>query len=241
MENRAWRGENWCCVQNVCKELWYLSFSVYQSMWKRARGPCWRTDGTTIVFIVSIAPHLYSMPRSGFTISSSISRDIQSDSWGIRLTNRASADDTIDGSLSERESARCNVSEEALIEWFRFLFKNSSLSLRSIERHDLVLWHRPLDKAFEMPETIFQIHNQQVLKIGENPVSWCSILETVRYLSVIVLTFAFVKGLEKPEDLPACASPDVLSRHALRTRLEWWDGKSPIWIHENIWFRTWLL
>ena len=66
--------------------------------------------------------------------------------------------------------------------------------------------------------------------------AWQSMLETTKYLSVVLLAFAFVKDLDVCADLPLSQTLNLLSQNDLVLQLNAWNGKSRIWIPEDCWF-----
>lgn len=88
----------------------------------------------------------------------------------------------------------------------------------------------------EMPRSISLMLDQNPPKDLELQTAWQGMLAKVRYLSVVLLTFAFVRDLETSGDLPRSPSVEQLGPGDLKTSWDNWDGKSKIWIPEDCWF-----
>ena len=54
-------------------------------------------------------------------------------------------------------------------------------------------------------------------------------------LSIVALAFSFLNELQISPDLPFCHSSSLLGGNMLARLLNDWDGKSSIWIPEDIW------
>lgn len=134
---------------------------------------------------------------------------------------------------AERQSM---VSEQALTSSARFLFTSPRFNLKSIEGHVLAFSRRSLDANFQMPHTISLLFDRYPPRNLKKETLWHDMLEKVRYLSVVVLAFAFVKDLDGCAELPLSQSLNVLGQHNLLVQLNSWDGISQLWIPEDCWF-----
>lgn len=148
------------------------------------------------------------------------------------------SDDDPQEALHDAENLKCTILEQDLMKATEFVFDNSKLKIRSIKGHISMFSQRSLDMNLEMPQSISIILNQLELpsQYNDQQAMWDKMLETVRYLSVIILAFAFVRDLKDCAELPLCHSLEVLSRHSLIIEMNHWDGKSRIWIPEDTWF-----
>lgn len=150
---------------------------------------------------------------------------------------RSSFADTSGDDLHEAENLKCTISEQDLMFAARFLFDDPKLDIKSIRCHILMFSRKALDRNLEMPATISIILGQLNLPSQKDQrATWDRMLETVRYLSVVILAFASVRDLKDCAELPLCHSLQVLSRHDLIIQMNHWDGKSRVWIPEDTWF-----
>lgn len=136
------------------------------------------------------------------------------------------------------EELKCPISEQDCMTAARFLFANQKLNMRLIKGHTSMFSRRPLGMNLEMPLSISVILDQIELpsQYNDQQAMWDRMLESARYLSVVILAFAFVRDLMNCAELPLCHSLKVLSRHDLIIQLNHWDGESKLWIPEDTWF-----
>lgn len=166
-----------------------------------------------VAFAVIISQQLSQKPRSTFTHFSNEDPD-------------------------DAENRQCTISEQNLMNAAKFVFANPKLNKKSIIGHIKMFSEGPLDMDLEMPRSISIILEQLELpsQYNNQQAMWDRMLETVRYLSVVILAFAFVRDLKNCAELPLCHALQVLGRHDLIIQMNHWDGKSRIWIPEDTWF-----
>lgn len=131
------------------------------------------------------------------------------------------------------EGLRCQVPEYGLVRSARFLFNEPNLNLDLVEGHLLAFSRQPLYSKMELPRSIFLMLDQNPPKDITKENAWRNMLEKVRYLGIVLLTFAFVKDLEDSSDLPLSPSLAPLGQGDLMNSWNDWDGRSNIWILED--------
>ena len=182
-----------------------------------------------VAFAAIIYVHLFAKPRSAFSDGAFVPRDKSSDDSKRRVST------TDNETCSESEHLKLLMPQQNLIEAARFLFDNPHLSKSSIKGHVSLYSQQPLNAELQIPDSISLMLKQIPSDTIHIP-AWREMFETIRYLSVVILAFAFVKDLDCCIDFPISHSLEVLSGHILIARLNEWDGKSIIWIPEDTWF-----
>lgn len=182
-----------------------------------------------LAFAAILSQHLYTRPRSAFYDNTpKDSKEATTEGMSSR------------GQLSRHEQSneglRCQVPEYGLIRSARFLFNEPSLSLDLVEGHRIVFSRQPLNSMMDMPRSISLMLDQNPPKVFTKEDAWRNMLKKVRYLSIVLLTFAFVKDLEDSSDLPLSLSLGPLGQGDLMNSWNNWDGRSNIWIPEDCWF-----
>ena len=189
-----------------------------------------------VAFAAIIYEQLFAKPRSAFSDGASVPTDRSCDSSGNALGKDTRRDSSTDHETrNEIEHLKLLMPQQNLIKAAQFLFDNSDLSKSSIKGHVSLYSGQPLNAELRTPDAISLILKQASSDTLPEP-EWEDMFETVRYLSVVTLAFAFVKDLDCCSDFPLSHSLKVLSGHILIARLNEWDGKSIIWIPEDTWF-----
>ncbi|KAL9118437.1 MAG: hypothetical protein Q9187_005019 [Circinaria calcarea] len=187
-----------------------------------------------LAFAAIISKQLFTKPLSALTNGDSLPGGITRDNLKNIPTDSTPQYNTINQDERQMEYMKCMVSEQAIIAAGRFLFQNPGLNMKSIASHVLIFSHQPLNVDMEQPGSITLILDY--LKGINKEDLWSKLFETVRYLSIIVLAFAFVRDLQSCTELPLRHNLPLLSQHVLIDRLKHWDGTSRIWIPEDTWF-----
>lgn len=173
-----------------------------------------------VAFAAIISQQLYPKPRSAFADDGSLRRRAD--------TNKSSEDNF-------REDSKCTVSPSDVIEAAQFLFCDARINKTSVSSHILMLQDKPLDMQLAVPQSISLILDQMRREMSQEPI-WHDMLEKIRYISVVVVAFTFVRDRSDCDQLPLTHSVNVLGRNDLILRLNQWNGTSPIWIPEETWF-----
>lgn len=191
-----------------------------------------------VAFAAIVSQQLSTKPRSAFAEGASVPQTLGDNAIGTVLKDSTLQDkSTTHEAPHETEHLKCMISERALMRAAQFLFNTPKLKKKSIMGHVLFFSQRPLNETLEIPHSVSLILDQQSSEtITDNGLKWRHLLETVRYLSVVILAFAFVRDLDHCAELPLGHSLEVLSQHILIVRMNQWDGKSTIWIPEDTWF-----
>lgn len=191
-----------------------------------------------VAFAAILSQQLSTKPRSAFAEGTSVPQTLRVNAIGKVLSDSTLQDkSTTHEAPHETEHLKCMVSEQGLMRAAQFLFNNPKLNKKSIMGHVLLFSQRPPNATLEMPHSVSLILDQLPSKtLTDKTLRWSDLFETVRYLSVVILAFAFVRDLDHCADLPLGHSLGVLSQHILIVRMNQWDGKSTIWIPEDTWF-----
>ncbi|CAL8575148.1 hypothetical protein XPA_001090 [Xanthoria parietina] len=183
-----------------------------------------------LAFAAILAQHLYTKPRSAFNDNKSkVPKGTTTE--GIPSGGQPSLHEP------SNEGFRCQVPEDGLIRSARFLFNEPDLSFDLVERHLLAFSRQPLNGEMKMPRSISLMLDENPPKYMEKKeTAWQDMLRKVRYLSIVLLTFAFVRDLENSTDLPLSPLLGPLGQGDLMHSWNRWDGRSNIWIPEDCWF-----
>ena len=177
----------------------------------------------SVAFAAIISQQLYPKPRSAFAADGSLH---------LWANGNVSSDDNFN------EDSNCTVSKSDVIGAAQFLFCETKLNMKSVTSHLTMYKGNPLNKELPIPQAISLILESVLPDKPPDYLEkiWYFMLEKVRYLAVVILTFAFVRDLGSCKQLPLTHAIEVLSRHHLILRMNQWNGTSPIWIPEDTWF-----